>query len=530
MPLVAQTFSAVLTLPYTEVSFGTITPNFDQLDVYADMTPLTNNLSVIWRLYATSGGIKTLAGVSGAMGSSFGPQRVFADQAANPATVYELTGELTGTSIPGITLKAGMVGYDLVVNDTPPATGTLAFPLVYGAEVPVTTLPAYHQQLQVDIDVTNAGAYSASTWRLYANVTGLAGTISVLVASTSYQPAQNASQKQIVIQAKSIGASSYALTCQGDNPDIALLGAPPVVTGSLTGYSETLDGTGPATLYYQTVENGGAAVAQQPTLNFIGFTVADNPGNSSTDVTAPAGGITQLTNDVTAGPGAGSQSTTATKATGEITGPGVTWWYPNKGGSIGLYNSPDGSPVSIYRQPSAYPGNPNMAYTVINADASNVYVGGTSGGGSAIQTHLTAQHGVFIHGESNRVVRNTKDSILNGAQSIFQIWQPDCFANIETYLGGPAAFTCDTTLYATTFIECNFGAAGGTINLPAAEAGRVLNIGDAAATISVGAPLVLNPGAKGVNGGGAGVSMTITTPGWAGKLVMNSTATNWILF
>lgn len=411
MPLAAQTFSATLLLPYTEVSFGTITPNFDQLDVYADMTPLTGNLAVVWRLYATAGGIRGLAGQSGPMGASFGPQRIFADHAANPATVYELTGELTGNAAPpGITLIAGMVGYDLVVNDSPPSTSSLAFPLAFGVQAPVATLPVYHQQLQVEVDLDAAGAYSASTWRLYASITGLAGSIVVLMAATRYKPAQNASQKQIVIQARSIGASAYLLTCQGDDPQISLLGAPPIVTGSLTGYSESLDGAG-----------GGG------------------------------GGITQLTQDVLAGPGAGAQAATVAQIS-----------------------------------------------------------------------------------RSGKLVGRTAANLGSATQSVWEVDQPSAFANMEPYAGG-AAFACDAGPLATTLIECNFaggGGGGGTILLPSpANPGRVLHVADIAGTISVGSPLVLQPAAGvSVGGGAPGASLTITTSGWAQKLVLNSLANNWMIF
>jgi len=46
---------------------------------------------------------------------------------------------------------------------------------------------------------------------------------------------------------------------------------------------------GPDTFHI--IEDNGTPLAQQPTLNFIGATVADNPGNNSTDVTISAGGF-----------------------------------------------------------------------------------------------------------------------------------------------------------------------------------------------------------------------------------------------
>jgi hypothetical protein len=43
-------------------------------------------------------------------------------------------------------------------------------------------------------------------------------------------------------------------------------------------------------LQAHTIEDNGTPVPQQPTLNFIGATVADNPGNNSTDITIAGGG------------------------------------------------------------------------------------------------------------------------------------------------------------------------------------------------------------------------------------------------
>lgn len=530
MPLTSATFAATLFVPYAQVTFGTLTPNFDRLDAYADMSPLSGNNSVIWRLYVTSGGVRSLAAEYGPADNSFGTQRLFAIDIPSPSAVYELTGELTQPYLPGVTLKAGLVGSDTVVNDQPATSVTSLTALVYGTQVPYGTLP-YHQNFQAEIDVAAAGAAASSIWRLFATITGGAGALTVLVDQQAYAPATNAQPQQVIIRSSGFAANSFTLTGQGTDPQLALI-PPAPVRGSLSGFSEHLEGAS-ATPFYQTVEDAGVALPQQAALNFIGATVADNPGNGSTDVTIPGGGITQLTQDVLAGPGAGSQAASVVEATGEINGPGgvLSSWFPNKAGSMALCNPPDGSPVAIYRLPGPISANPNTAYAVLGADAGDVYLGGTASGPGTNNTFITAVSSVAIYGTATRLVRKTRASANNSNQSLWQVSQPSQFVAAEVYSGG-AAKNCDTGLLATTLIECDFSGGGaGTINLPSNNPGRVLHIADQSATISVVATLTLQPDpATSVGGGALGAPLVITTAGWAQKLVLNSAGNNWMIF
>lgn len=67
---------------------------------------------------------------------------------------------------------------------------------------------------------------------------------------------------------------------------------------------------------YKTIQNNGALVAAEPTLNIIGATsIVDDSANKRTTVTLGTG-ITQLSGDVTAGPGSGSVAATVVKANG----------------------------------------------------------------------------------------------------------------------------------------------------------------------------------------------------------------------
>ena len=522
---------------FTEISYGTVTPNFDKLDIYVDATRLGES-KMIWRLYATTAGVRSLISFVGPIASN-SPMRIVANLGVFSATTYELTGELvdpivylTSPPIPA-TVIAGIAGYDAAVN-VAPVTSASSHKLIYGSPVTFGNLATYYPNFQAELDLSAAGPLSSSRWVLYATVTGAGGAITVAVDQQTYNYSPDQPAKLIIIQAKNIGASSYRLVGIGTDPNLVL--ATPAVRAALTGFSETLDGTGglPVTLYYQTVEDAGSALPQQPALNFIGATVADNPGNSSTDVTIPSGGITQLTQDVLAGPGAGSQVASVVEATGEITGPGggvFGWWFPNKAGSIGLCNSPDGTPVSIYRLPGPLGTNPFSAYTVLSADGGNVYLGGGGSVAGPINTSIYAQSSVEIYGTATRLVRKTRGSANNGNQSLWQVWQPSQFVAAEVY-GGGAAFNCDTGLLATTLIECAFAGGGaGTINLPSNNPGRVLHIADQSSTITALATLTLQPDAgTSIGGGAVGAPLVITTTGWAQKLVLNSAGNNWMIF
>jgi len=293
---------------------------------------------------------------------------------------------------------------------------------------------------------------------------------------------------------------------------------------------------------YVYAQQNGTTAPTQKTLNFVGATVADDPGNSRTTITVtpstPA--ITELTTDVIAGPGSGSQAALVAEATGELTGPGgvASWWFPNKAGSIALCNSPDGSPVAIYRNP-VFPGNPNGAYAMIAADAGIVSVGGAVIGiGDSLITAIKSQFSVEVYGRAGRLVLKTSAKTTNVNQSLIGIYQPFRFSNAEVYLGGAGPFDCDTGLYATTLIECNFaGGLAGIVNLPGVFAppdtdpGRVIYIADAAATINAVATLALQPRPDmSVAGGALGVPLVISTAGWARTLVLDSTGVNWMIF
>jgi hypothetical protein len=410
MPRTTVISTQTLATPNVEVVFATLTPTFDRLNVYVDMAPL-KGVPVTWRLYATTSGIKTLiAEVPNVTYNlpldpiSGGGMVMMNDIETIAADTYQLVGVLDYYVTSPISVKAGVIGFDAIVNDAPPEVNATTLSLVYAVPQVYAVVTGVHTHFQAELDLTALGTESTSAWTLYGTINDAPLTITAPLAKQNFNPAS--SQTSIFFQKSSLGADSVTLAGASLVNDPAFLAAHPI-KGSLSGFSDTLDGTG-----------GG-------------------------------GGITQLTQDVLAGPGAGSQ-----------------------------------------------------AATVAQISRSALLVG------------------------------QTAPKVGSASQSVWEVYQPDAFSNPETYTGG-AAFSCDAGSLATTLIECNFaGGAGGTVLLPSpANAGRVLHIADINATISLATPLVLQPaGGVSVGGGAPGAPLTITTTGWAQKIVLNSAGNNWMIF
>ena len=86
MPLVAETTLGTFTSQFVEVSFGSVSPAFDKLDAYVNLTPL-RGVRTTWRLYATVGGITTLVSETGPLPSAQGSSRIIAsmDVSSSPS-------------------------------------------------------------------------------------------------------------------------------------------------------------------------------------------------------------------------------------------------------------------------------------------------------------------------------------------------------------------------------------------------------------------------------------------------------------
>lgn len=405
MPLSQFTASVALVAPKTEYSFGTLTPNFDFVSAYVDPGPAAATTRLAWRLYATAGGVTTLLAESQPVKATE-PYRPFSsvgvkfEGSPNSGDVLELRGVAYDAPIAGVV--AGLVGYDAVVNNQPIEVDSNSGPLAFGTPISFGALSSYHGRVQVQVDF-GAARYVGSTWTLYGQITGGGGTITSLITQGHVADTLQEIPSQVVVSADNAGASAYLV--RATLTSTKYNGLP--ISASIVGSDPKLDGTG-----------GGG------------------------------GGITQLTQDVLAGPGSGSQAATV-------------------------------------------------------AQISRVAL----------------------------LVGQTTASVSSATQSVWGVYQPDAFSNMEPYTGG-AAFACDAGPLATTLIECNFAGGGGTILLPfPANPGRVLHIADIGGTISLATPLVLQPaGGVSIGGGAPGAAITITTTGWAQKLVLNSLGNNWMIF
>jgi len=259
MPLSVVTRSAVFTAQFAEVAFGSISPTFDEIDVYVQADN-AQAIRTTWTLYAVTGSVKSLVAKVGPISGSSGPTRIIATHEPLSADVYELYGSAADPVGQPFAAQAGLVGYDLVINDSPAITDGSAQTLVFGEETVFANIGVYRNNLQVEVNLAETEPYGESLWTLYAIVTGPGVAIRAPVASATYVYSPSASQQLILFHASSIGASSYQLAAKALNPKIGTIGSARAV-GQLTAFSQTIDGaTGPAaqTAVFETLPVTGA--------------------------------------------------------------------------------------------------------------------------------------------------------------------------------------------------------------------------------------------------------------------------------
>lgn len=412
MPHTTVLSSQNLVAPNVEVTFATLAPTFDRLNVYANLANATG-VPITWRLYATTAGIRTLvwqlpgATYNTPLDIVSGGGTLLANQIETVAAdTYDLTASLDYYVPAPVAVLAGVIGFDEIINDAPPEVNTSTLPLVYDFPIFFAGISGVHTHFQAELDLSALSLQGASVWKIYALVSDGISTIVAPIEFNTFNPTPG-SFASLFFKVDHPGADGLFLTGTSVVNDPVLLAANPVSAG-MSGFSDTVDGAG-----------GG-------------------------------GGITQLTQDVLAGPGAGVQTA-----------------------------------------------------TVASVTRSGVLIG------SAVGNALVA------------------------GLSLWSISQPGAFTNVENFLGGAMPFNCDGAGFTTGLIECRFGGAGGTINLPpvGTNAGRILHIADATGGFGVATPLVIQPPlGVSVQGGVAGAALTITTANWAQKLVLDSTGTNWMIF
>lgn len=242
MPYDELIVSANITTEFAEVSFGTVSPNFDSLDCYIDPTPLiAGDVKVVWKLYTTTGGTRALVAQAGPFPNRSGALRVFQNVQVG-AGDYELVGEAVSKLQAGsYTINVAIVGYDAQVNTAPIEVSAATHPVQFGLETTFGALAAYHTDLQIEVDFVTAANFVSSEWRLYANFVNGPIAIHCLVAAQGVNTLGLGSAgnfKAVILQAKAIGAQSFTLKSIGLNPKVATSGA---ITATLIGYDPNLD-------------------------------------------------------------------------------------------------------------------------------------------------------------------------------------------------------------------------------------------------------------------------------------------------
>ena len=244
MSIVQETTSAALPAVGVEVSFGTLTPTFDYLDVYVDASA-AGNRRIQWRLYSTlPGAAPELVADSLPVPSSNGPYLPFPQIAMIAGASYEIKGIAVDGPCPPIV--AGFAGSDAQVNSGPPSVANGSFVLKNSMETVFATVAVFHTQWQVGVSA-NGAVNTASTWRLYGIITGAGGTIRAQIAVGQFADVFAGVKPYIVISTandklgqpvgRARGANSYQVT--GISLDASGSSGPVVAT--LAGFDANLD-------------------------------------------------------------------------------------------------------------------------------------------------------------------------------------------------------------------------------------------------------------------------------------------------
>ncbi|MHB8107964.1 MAG: hypothetical protein ACYDH4_11150 [Candidatus Cryosericum sp.] len=224
-------------------SFGSILPSFERLLGYVDASAAPVGARIVWKLYAISGGVRSLAAISDPIPSGPKPYVVFAvpnegDGLGVPmisGTTYEMVGIAQDASL--VNILAGFVGYDIEVNTQPNEVAAVTVPLMFGTEVVFGSLANHHARVQVQFDPL-ATQNTAATLRVYGTITGAGGSITAVIAEGT-QP-NKATDPTIPINLAGLGFVTAQLRIQSTNPQV--LGTP--VTGVIIGADVNLDISG----------------------------------------------------------------------------------------------------------------------------------------------------------------------------------------------------------------------------------------------------------------------------------------------
>ena len=259
--------------------------------------------------------------------------------------------------------------------------------------------------------------------------------------------------------------------------------------------------------------------------------------------TAPAGGgITQLTGDTTAGPGSGSQAAAVLEITGHPAG------YAGNPRSftrakvydfIGFSSRAYGAGFNVLWQTGdeVYQNVPMIAGAGYAGDAA-VFVGLSADRSQQISNLLLSAGGRVIVQHNQQDVYQASATATGNAINSWR--QGICLSKAERT--SSPSFACDSggsSAGTTLLVECAYpiGSGGGIVDLPQYASaygpgfpeGRQIFIADAIGSASPTDPILVND-AFGRTIASAPPPYAITTPAAAKTFVLDSTATNWLVF
>ena len=243
MSVVQETTSKALPVVGAEISFGTLSPDFDYLDVYVD--PLTATGRIAWRIDGTlPGAAPELIRESLPIPSGQGPYLPFGPIQMIAGTTYEIKGIAVDVPCPAIV--AGFAGSNAQVDSGVPDVATGSFTLNTSTETVFATVPIFHTQWQVEVD-PNGSASTASTWRLYGIITGAGGTVRAQIAIGQFGEVTTSTKPYNVISTandplgsplgRARGAGSYQVT----GISLNAAGSTGPISATLAGFDANLD-------------------------------------------------------------------------------------------------------------------------------------------------------------------------------------------------------------------------------------------------------------------------------------------------
>lgn len=217
----------------TPSSFGVLVASFERLMGYVDSSAAPVGSRIVWKLYATSGGVRALVAVTAPIPSQATPYTIFTEPDTSlgvvgkggpliggfqvvAGTQYEIVAIPQDGALTNI--RAGFVGYHIETNTSPNEVAAVAAAPVFNTEVNYGSLANHHVRLQVQIDPLAASNYQGQV-RVYGTITGAAGNITALIATANVS--NQVSDPTLSIDAIGLGWITAQARFFSTNPSVA---------------------------------------------------------------------------------------------------------------------------------------------------------------------------------------------------------------------------------------------------------------------------------------------------------------------